>query len=107
MYLQLPVITAAQADRHVFSINTFAAMPKSMKYSVFVHKKDQCAVCIQEKDRSICQAEYDAHRRAAASAKTERNLDEEKTKTDDTLAVFTINLQAVTLRPRTQSAAMF
>ena len=98
---------AAQAGRRVFSINTFSAKLKSMKYSVFVPKKDQCTVCIQGKNRSISQAEYDTHRRAAAFAKTERNLDEERAKTDDTVAVFTMDLQAVTLCPRTQAAAMF
>lgn len=98
---------AAAADRRILSITTFSSKLKALKYSVFVPKKDQCDECVKRKTNAITQEEYRTHRRAVDVAKVERQTDEREAKTDPTTAVFTMDLQAILLCPKTEAAAMF
>ena len=79
----------------------------SENYSVFVTRKDQCDVYLGAKHGSVSQTELAEHRAKKARAQQEKESDKAAAKLDPTLSVWTMDVQAVMIYPKTAASCMF
>ena len=82
-------------------ITKFRSVLETKNFSVFKPKKDRCGTCNGRELFNISAEEVEEHRIAAKAAQTEKDRDEDAAKNDRTKSVWTMDLQAVMLCPRT------
>jgi hypothetical protein len=76
-----------------------------MNYSIFIPRKDQCDTCISAKHGNIDQESYQAHIEAKDEARAEKARDKENAGLKK--SVWTIDVQAVLLSPKTKASALY
>ena len=96
-----------QEERRALGIKKFSGKFHQMKYSVFKPKKDQCTTCTEGKLGHISAQDLRRHRAQKESAQNERKCDEATASNDDSVSVWTMDLQAVQVCPKSQSGPMF
>ena len=102
----------ARAEASNFKIASYPILSKhfhSENYSVFVPRKDQCDVCLGAtcKYGLVSQTELAEHRAMKARAQQEKESDKAAAKLDPTLYVWTMDVQAVMIYPKTAASCMF
>jgi hypothetical protein len=98
----------AEGNRmHVVSYTIFNRVFHEDQYSVFVPRKDQCDTCIGHKTGSVSNEEYEKHRELKTMARQKKAEDKAASLEDPTLSVWTMDLQAVILSPKTDASCMF
>ena len=98
----------SSADENGFrsvSIKIFSQTFHEMNYSVFIPRKDQCDVCISANHGNTDEATYQAHLHAKNEAREEKAKDK-KSESPET-SVWTVDVQAVLLCPRTKASALY
>ena len=83
----------------------FSHVFHAMKFSVFIPRKDQCDVCVSFKHGNTAQPAYTAHIANKDQARAEKSPD--KALADDKTSVWTMDVQAVLLCPKTHTSAMY
>nr|CAI5838363.1 unnamed protein product [Callosobruchus analis] len=72
--------------------------------SIYIPKKDMCDICVAYDTRNIGQEVYDLHQEMKKEAREAKNKDKESA---STAAVFTMDLEAVLLSPRSTVSRMY
>ena len=75
--------------------------------SVFIPRKDQCDVCVGHGSGNVEDGEFRAHRRKVKRAKKYNRRNERQSENDNSINVFTMDLQKVLLAPRTNASKMY
>ena len=75
------------------------------KLSVFTPSKDQCDLCVSAKHGNTDQDALEVHIKAKNEARAEKASDKEKS--SDKVSVWTVDVQAVLICPKTQASAMY
>lgn len=96
---------AATAGVRAVGIQYFTAVFHEENYSVFIPRKDQCDVCVSFKHGNISKAAYHAHVTKKDEARQEKSRD--KDSADEEKSVWTMDLQAVLLCPKTQASSLY
>ena len=96
-----------QQEKRALGIKKFSQKFHQLKYSVFRPKKDQCTTCTEGKLGHIAPQELRLHRAQKERAAEERRSDETLAKDDASVSVWTMDLQAVQVCPKSQSGPMF
>lgn len=96
---------AATAGVRAVGIKRFTDVFHEGKYSVFILRKDQCDVCVSFKHGNITKAEYDAHVNKKDEARQEKSRD--KDSANNHKSVWTMDLQAMLLCPKTQASCLY
>ena len=74
-------------------------------YSVFIPRKDQCDICVSAKHGNIDDSIFQAHLNSKDQARAEKSADKEAAQ--ERKSVWTMDLQAVLLCPRTKASALY
>ncbi len=99
-------VESAKTERvRPLSYKTFSDIFHEENYSVFVPRKDRCDVCEAYKHGNISQQEYDEHTKLKNDARDEKTRDKESA--SETKSVWTMDLQAVLLCPKTNASSMY
>ena len=99
------VQTAATAEVRAVGIRHFTDVFHEENYSVFIPRKNQCDVCVSFKHGNINKVEYDANVAKKDEARQEKSRDKDSANNEK--SVWTMDLQAVLLSPRTQASSMY
>ena len=96
---------AEQGGHRSVCIKIFSETFHDLNYSVFIPRKDQCDICVSTKHGNTDEATYKAHIQAKNDAREEKakDKDDESSKT----SVWTVDVQAVLLCPKTRASAMY
>lgn len=70
--------------------------------SIYILKKDLCDTCVAYDTKNLSQEEYDVHQKMKKEAREEKNKEKEFG-----TAVFTMDLQAVLLCPKSTVSSMY
>ena len=97
--------TAREENKRAVSYATFHNATKRLKISVFVPRKDLCDICVSAKHGNSNPRDYAAHINSKIEASNEKTKDEEEA--SDEVSVWTMDVQAVLLCPKTQASAMY
>ena len=98
----------AQADDITpLSYTTFQTKFKANKFSVFVPRKDQCDVCLRGRHGHITQEELERHRELKQKAQDCKKADKLSAETNGNVSVWTMDVQAVLLCPKTDASCMY
>lgn len=100
-YKQAAVIAGVRA----VGIKFFSGRFHDGKYSVFIPRKDQCDVCVSFKHGNLNKTDYDAHIVYKDQARDDKAKDKESSNT--TKSVWTMDLQAVLLCPKTKASSLY
>ena len=73
--------------------------------NVFIPRKDQCDVCVSVKRGNIDRDTFEAHIQAKDAARARTSKDKEAA--SDKVSVWTMDLQAVLLCPKTKASGMY
>ena len=98
---------AEENSMHVVCSTIFNRIFHEEQYSVFVPRKDQCDTCIGHKTGSVSDEEYEKHRELKTMAQQKKAEDKAASVEDSSLSVWTMDLQAVLLSPKTDASCMF
>ena len=74
-------------------------------YSVFIPRKDQCDICVSAKHGNIDDSIFQARLNSKDQARAEKSADKEAAQ--EKKSVWTMDLQAVLLFPRTKASALY
>ena len=74
---------------------------------MFIPRKNQCDVCLGTKHGSVSTEDLEKHREAKSKAQECKKQDKIQSESDQNLSVWTVDLQAVLLSPKTQASCMF
>ena len=96
---------AATVEVRAVGIPHFTDVFHEENYSVFIPRKDQCDVCVSFKHGNISKVEYDAHVAKKDEARQEKSRDKDSANNEK--SVWTMDLQAVLLSPRTEASSMY
>jgi hypothetical protein len=83
----------------------FSKTFRELNFSVFIPRKDQCDVCVSAKHGNITDEEYQTHIEEKNRAREEKAKD--KANASDESSVWTVDVQAVLLCPKTKASAMY
>lgn len=84
---------------------TFWEVFENLNLSLYSPKKDQCDTCCSYKAGNISDTEYQLHLIRKTEAQSQKEKD--KAKNDASIAVFTMDLQAVLLCPYLKASALY
>ncbi|XP_014678087.1 PREDICTED: uncharacterized protein LOC106817882 isoform X2 [Priapulus caudatus] len=96
---------ATEAGARVVGEKLFSRVFEAEHFSVFIPRKDQCDVCVSAKHGNLDQATLDAHIQAKDRARAEKSKDKEAA--NDELSVWTMDLQAVLLCPKSKASKLY
>lgn len=96
---------AETAGNRVVCLTKFSEIFHEENYSVFIPRKDQCDVCVSAKHGNIDDATHQAHILAKNQARAEKETD--KHAASEEKSVWTMDLQAVLLCPKTKASALY
>ena len=96
---------ALEAGVRAVGISFFSNTFHELNFSVFVPRKDQCDVCTSAKHGNTDGDTLEKHIRAKDLARTAKTQDKERASGE--LSVWTMDLQAVLLCPKTKTSAMY
>ena len=99
------VAASGEAGRRSVSYTVFTTTARKLNISVFVPRKDQCDICVSAKHGNVEPRTYASHIKSKQEAREEKHKDE--TEADDTVSVWTMDVQAVLLCPKTNASAMY
>lgn len=97
---------AEGAQRKPISQTSFRYLFTQEKMSVFVPRKDQCEICETAKAGNST-VNIDVHRHQYLAAREEKKQDEERAADHDDTSVWTMDMQAVLLCPKTKASTMY
>lgn len=116
IYLE-PVFTSQQELYNLYKADCGTEKPasktqfrryvKQNKIAIFSPKKDQCNSCTEFKVGSSTPEEYSNHLTKKEQANVEKTRDKQLALEDETVKVVTVDLQAVLLAPRLNTAANY
>lgn len=98
---------AANDGVRVVSYPIFSEIFHAENYSVFIPRKDQCDVCIGAKHGTIPAQDFERHRTLKKRAQEMKAHDKMASANDPQTSVWTMDLQAVLLSPKTDASCMF
>ena len=98
-------MAAEAAGARVVSLAFFSNVCHDMNFSVFIPRKDQCDVCVSAKHGNIDRGTFEAHIQAKDAARARKSKDKEAA--SDKVSVWTMDLQAVLLCPKTKASGMY
>lgn len=101
------IADATDAGIRSVGITKYKQYFHQLKMSVFKPRKDQCNVCVGYKHGNVDRATYDLHVSRKNAARDEKIKDESKASEDDSIAVFTMDLQGILLSPKTSASTMY
>jgi hypothetical protein len=93
--------------RNSLSIKILKQEFDDMNLALFQPKKDKCDVCVMHEVGNLSDAEWDQHIKKKDAARNAKQQDKERTKEDERLKVFTMDLQAVLLSPCLKASALY
>ena len=97
--------SAEKAGVRVIGETFFNKVFEKEKLSVFTPRKDQCDLCVSAKHGNTDQDALEVHIKAKNEARAEKASDKEKS--SDKMSVWTVDVQAVLICPKTQASAMY
>ena len=97
--------SAEEAGVRVIGETFFNKVFGKEKLSVFTPRKDKCDLCVSAKHGNTDQDALEVHIKAKNEARAEKASDKEKS--SDKLSVWTVDVQAVLICPKTQASAMY
>ncbi|GFN93547.1 hypothetical protein PoB_002005300 [Plakobranchus ocellatus] len=83
----------------------FTEVFHQLNMSFFIPRKDQCDVCVAAKHGNISKEQYQCHLLKKTNAQQMKARD--KGLADDSISVWTMDLQSVLLSPKTQASALY
>ena len=86
-------------------MKVFNVIFHQLNYSIFIPRKDQCDTCISAKHGNIDEVSYDAHIKDKDEARAEKVEDKENAGLKK--SVWTIDVRAVLLLPKTKASALY
>ena len=98
-------MAAEAAGARVVSLAFFSNVCHDMNFSVSIPRKDQCDVCVSAKHGNIDRDTFEAHIQAKDAARARKSKDKEAA--SDKVSVWTMDLQAVLLCPKTKASGMY
>lgn len=84
------------------SLRTFHSVFESRNLGLFAPKKDQCEICARYSAGTTPLEEYSCHQEKKEEARMEKNKDR-----SDESNVFTVDLQAVLMAPKSQVSSLY
>ncbi|XP_077970815.1 uncharacterized protein LOC144425206 [Styela clava] len=96
---------AEEENRRVVSEAYFNEIFHRYKYSVFIPRKDQCDKCVGYKHGNMSTVEYSLHIKLKDDARKEKITDKDSASANK--SVWTMDLQAVLLCPRTRASTSY
>lgn len=99
--------SATEQDKRAVGLTIFRKMFQSFGFSVFVPKKDQCEKCIQAGLGTLGVESHSAHIQEKNLAREKKNDDKAAAASDNSVSVWTMDLQAVLLCPKTNASSMY
>ena len=96
---------AGQAGARAVGMTFFSKIFDEEKYSVFSPRKDQCDICMGAKHGNVDQQIFNAHIQSKNEVRAEKMKD--KKAANDTVSVWTMDVQAVFTCPKTKASTMY
>ncbi|XP_077970195.1 uncharacterized protein LOC144424624 [Styela clava] len=96
---------ATNSERRVISIAKFRDIFNKENFSSFRPRKPQCDICVGFSHGNIDDGEYRAHVISKDVTRAEKNADKESA--DVSRSVWTMDLQAVLILPKTHASSMY
>ena len=96
---------ATETKARVVGLTYFSNVFEDEKFSVFIPRKDQCDICVSAKHGNLNQAILDKHVQAKDEASAEKAKD--KSAASDKISVWTMDMQAVLLCPKTKASSLY
>ncbi len=96
---------AAKSGHRAVCKKVFNEIFHQFNYSVFIPRKDQCDTCISAKHGNIDEGSFQSHIKAKDEARAEKAKDKENA--DLKKSVWTMDVQAVLLSPKTRASALY
>ena len=94
--------TAQESHVRVVGRKFFTELFQKLNFSVLIPRKDQCDVCVGEKHGNVSKEEYDLQIKLKDEARDEKTKDKEAA--NDKIYVWTMDMQAVLLCPKSRRA---
>ena len=85
----------------------FRKMFSAMGFSIFIPKKDQCEKCMAAKVGNLRNDLYNEHVEQKNLAREKKEKDKDDAKDDNSKSVWTMDLQAVHLCPKTNATSAY
>lgn len=92
-------------EKYTASLFTFNEIYDHKNLALFSPRKDLCDTCFAFSKKNITEEEYNLHRQRKEAARNEK--DNDKANTDSSVAVFTMDMQAVLLCPLLKASALY
>lgn len=92
-------------DDRPLCIALFHQIFSDLSLSLFLPKKDECDLCVSHRTKNVEDEEYNLHQMKKQEARTEK--DQDKNSSSDDFKVFTMDMQAVLLSPKSNVSALY
>ena len=99
--------SASGKSMRAVGLTMFRKMFSAMGFSIFIPKKDQCEKCMAAKVGNLSNDLYNEHVEQKNLAREKKEKDKDDAKDDNSKSVWTMDLQAVHLCPKTNTSSAY
>lgn len=89
------------------SWSVFSRVMYKLNIDLYQPKKDQCETCIKHKLGTVSDEEFKIHQNKKDKSRAEKEKDKERALSNESLGVYTVDVQAVLLLPNIMSSSAY